>query len=281
MYLPQEIHNAHVLITVKTYPLPSGKYGELVCTAGLLDGKKWVRIYPIPYRFLSDGKQYPKYSWVELDLIRNGKDFRPESYRPRMGIDEDIRVLEKLSTANDWAARKSMVLKDVFTSMNELIALAKGKEQKSLATLKPLDLLDFVIEDDDRQWKEKWLAQAKQGNFLEILEAKCPSKEPHPVRKLPYKYSYQFLSEGDVKPRKLKIEDWELGALFWNCLKRTGGDEEEANRLVRQKYLNEFREKKDLYFFLGTSKQYHNVSPNPFIIIGVFYPPKTMQTSLF
>jgi len=281
MYLPQEIHNARVLITIKTYPLPSGKYGELVCTAGLLDGKKWVRIYPIPYRFLSDGKQYPKYSWVELDLIRNGKDFRPESYRPRMGIDEDIRVLEKLSTANDWAARKSMVLKDVFTSMNELIALAKGKEQKSLATLKPLDLLDFVIEDDDRQWKEKWLAQAKQGNFLEILEAKCPSKEPHPVRKLPYKYSYQFLSEGDVKPRKLKIEDWELGALFWNCLKRTGGDEEEANRLVRQKYLNEFREKKDLYFFLGTSKQYHNVSPNPFIIIGVFYPPKTMQTSLF
>ena len=281
MYLPQEIHNARVLITIKTYPLPSGKYGELVCTAGLLDGKKWVRIYPIPYRFLSDGKQYPKYSWVALDLIRNGKDFRPESYRPRMGIDEDIRVLEKLSTANDWAARKSMVLKDVFTSMNELIALAKGKEQKSLATLKPLDLLDFVIEDDDRQWKEKWLAQAKQGNFLEILEAKCPSKEPHPVRKLPYKYSYQFLSEGDVKPRKLKIEDWELGALFWNCLKRTGGDEEEANRLVRQKYLNEFREKKDLYFFLGTSKQYHNVSPNPFIIIGVFYPPKTMQTSLF
>ena len=281
MYLPQEIHNAHVLITVKTYPLPSGKYGELVCTAGLLDGKKWVRIYPIPYRFLSDGKQYPKYSWVELDLIRNGKDFRPESYRPRKRIDEDIRVVEKLGTANDWAARKSMVLKDVFTSMNELIALAKGKEQKSLATLKPLDLLDFVIEDDDRQWKEKWLAQAKQGNFLEILEAKCPSKEPHPVRKLPYKYSYQFLSEGDVKPRKLKIEDWELGALFWNCLKRTGGDEEEANRLVRQKYLNEFREKKDLYFFLGTSKQYHNVSPNPFIIIGVFYPPKTMQTSLF
>ena len=281
MYLPQEIHNARVLITIKTYPLPSGKYGELVCTAGLLDGKKWVRIYPIPYRFLSDGKQYPKYSWVELDLIRNGKDFRPESYRPRKRIDEDIRVVEKLGTANDWATRKSVVLKEVFTSMNELIALAKGKERKSLATLKPLELLDFVIEDDDRQWKEKWLAQAKQGNFLEILEAKCPSKEPHPVRKLPYKYSYQFLSEGDVKPRKLKIEDWELGALFWNCLKKADGDENEANLRVRQKYLVEFWEKKDLYFFLGTSKRYHNISPNPFMIIGVFYPPKTMQTSLF
>ncbi len=36
MYLPDELSNAHVLITVKTYPLPSSKYDELVCTAGVL-----------------------------------------------------------------------------------------------------------------------------------------------------------------------------------------------------------------------------------------------------
>jgi hypothetical protein len=42
MYLPPEIYKARVLITVKTYPLPSGKYDELVCTAVLLDGLKWV-----------------------------------------------------------------------------------------------------------------------------------------------------------------------------------------------------------------------------------------------
>jgi hypothetical protein len=281
MYLPPEIHSARVLITVKTYPLPSGKYGELVCTAGLLDGEKWVRIYPVPYRFLADGKKYPKYSWIELDLIRNGKDFRPESYRPHNGIDEEIRVIEKVSTAREWATRKNLVLKEIFTSMQELIALAKGTEQKSLATLKPLEILDFMIEDDDRHWKEKWLAQAKQGHFFEILDSDYPSQEPHPVRKLPYKYSYRFLSRGDDRPRELMIEDWELGALFWRCLNKTGGDEQEANRLVRQKYLNEFREKKDLYFFVGTSRRYHKVSPNPFMIIGVFYPPKTIQTSIF
>jgi hypothetical protein len=37
MYLPPEIPKARVLITVKTYPLPSGKYEELVCTAGVLE----------------------------------------------------------------------------------------------------------------------------------------------------------------------------------------------------------------------------------------------------
>jgi hypothetical protein len=45
-----------------------------------------------------------------------------------------------------------------------------------------------------------------------------------------------------------------------------------AVELVKQKYLEEFAEK-DL-------KQYHNVAPNPFVIIGMFYPPKTSQLSL-
>ncbi|HND48961.1 MAG TPA: hypothetical protein PLL95_10405, partial [Anaerolineales bacterium] len=75
-YLPDELPNARVLITVKTYPLPSRSYTELVCTAGLLNGERWIRMYPIPFRFLQDQKQYPKYSWVDVNLTRNTKDFR-------------------------------------------------------------------------------------------------------------------------------------------------------------------------------------------------------------
>ena len=56
-------------------------------------------------------------------------------------------------------------------------------------------------------------------------------------------------------------------------------DEQAAVELVKQKYLEEFAEK-DLYLFVGTTKQYHNVAPNPFVIIGVFYPPKTSQLPL-
>ncbi|GER82810.1 hypothetical protein KTAU_14470 [Thermogemmatispora aurantia] len=85
------------------------------------------------------------------------------------------------------------------------------------------------------------------------------------------------MSKGDTNPRKLFIEDWELGALYWNCLTEAQGDEAEANRLVRQKYLDEFCSTRDIYLFLGTTWQYHRISPNPFIIIGVFYPPKQSQ----
>ncbi len=49
------------------------------------------------------------------------------------------------------------------------------------------------------------------------------------VKKLPYKFSYRFFTEGDKEPRKMMIEDWEIGALFWNCLYQTDGDEEAAS----------------------------------------------------
>lgn len=275
-YLPVELPKAKVLITVKTYPLPSRSYTELVCTAGLLDGEKWIRIYPVPFRFLQDGDKYPKYSWVELDLVRNSKDFRPESYRLKLGIDEHITILDKIGTANDWIGRKSYVLKEVFASMTELIQLAKSPQQKSLATLKPARIVDFVVEDDEREWKEEWLDQLKQMNMFEMPTNNGQRKV---IKKLPYKFSYRFFSEGDIEPRKMMIEDWEIGALFWNCLYRTDGDEQAALKLVRQKYFDEFMEK-DLYLFVGTTHRFHNVAPNPFVIIGVFYPPKTDQLLL-
>ncbi len=276
----REIPQAKVFITVKTYPQPSSSYGELVCTAGLLEGEQWIRIYPVPFRFLKENQRYPKYSWITLDLERRTQDFRPESYRPRRGTDEPIQVGDVLGTQDAWARRKALVLKEVFTSMRELITRAKGEEHKSLATLKPAEIVDFVIRETDRDWKEKIIAQNQQGNIFETNDR--GEMQSHSfVRKLPYKYSYKLLSEGDKQPRRMMIEDWEIGALFWNCLRQTDGDEEAANALVRQKYFDEFCQKKDVYLFLGTTLRHHHRSKNPFVIIGVFYPPQTPQLPLF
>jgi hypothetical protein len=43
-----------ILITVKTYPTLSRKYGETVCTAGIRPDGSWVRLYPVPFRRLDD-----------------------------------------------------------------------------------------------------------------------------------------------------------------------------------------------------------------------------------
>jgi hypothetical protein len=47
-----------------------------------------------------------------------------------------------------------------------------------------------------------------------------------------------------------------------------------ACKKVKEKYFDDFAHKKDLHFFLGTTKQHHNTAKNPFIIIGTFHPNK-------
>jgi hypothetical protein len=271
-YLPDTIERAKVLITVKTYPLPSNKYEELVCTAGVLEDGKWIRIYPIPFRSLPRDKKFEKYEWIEVDLVRNTSDFRPETFRPKSEA-SNIRILGKIGTEHEWAERKKYVLTEVFTSFEELIRQAKSDTRKSLATFRPREIVDFIVEEDTRTWKEQWLAHLNQYGLFEEIDQKGETALRKIADKVPYKYSYKFFCEGEETPRKLMIEDWEIGALYWHCLAQSEGDEEEANRLVRKKYFEEFLMKKDLHLFVGTTKQFHNVAPNPFVIIGVFYPP--------
>lgn len=279
MYLPTRIENARVLVTVKTYPQPSQKYEELVCNAGFVLGDdekwKWVRIYPVQFRRLPYAQQYRKYEWIELNLKRKWDDYRQESYMPELGVDESIKPGNAISTQKDpfWNERKQYVLREVYDSMSELIARAKTPHVwKSLATVKPKELIGLeIVEETEREWDPKFRAELKQRGLFEF----APKSRDRPlqiVRKLPFKYYYRFLTEGDQRPRRMKIEDWEIGALYWKCWARTNGDEFEANEQVRRKYEEAFF-KKDLYLYVGTTKANHHRAPNPFMIIGVFYPP--------
>ncbi|ABX02849.1 MAG TPA: hypothetical protein DEF47_18045 [Herpetosiphon sp.] len=266
MKQPDILPNTKVLISVKTYPLPSHKYDELVCTAGFLEDGSWIRVYPVPFRGLPYHQQYQKWHWVTVDLIKNTQDHRPESYRPTSQLD----IGENIPTTNNWILRKQYALRNVYTSMTDLLGDLKTKNT-SLATVKPSEIIDFVIEPTERDWKESWRNQMLQFSLFD-MDDKGQGRERKVIRKLPYKYFYKFRTHGDQNPRKLMIEDWELGALYWNCLKTCNGDENEANKLVRQKYFDTFVQQNDIHLFLGTTLQYHFVAPNPFVIIGVFYP---------
>ena len=59
-----------------------------------------------------------------------------------------------------------------------------------------------------------------------------------------------------------------------------GADKKTAIAKVRQKYFDEFVFKRDLYFFLGTTREWHSRAPNPYLIVGVFYPPPQTQPTL-
>jgi len=269
------------LILVKTYPALSNKYDELVCTAGMREDGTWIRIYPIPFRKLDYDQKYRKYQWIELDLVKNKSDSRPESYRP---TDFDAMVLgDVIGTENgSWRSRKEVVLKKkAYSDMNLLISEAKDKSKgTSLAVFKPTKINDLLIEKVETKKSDvaklrKIEQRAKQLNLFQ--QGENPFKV---VNKVPYKFSYVF-EDAQGKKSILMIEDWEIGQLYWNVLAKHEGDEKRACEDVRKKYLNDFAKTTDLYFFLGTTKLFHSWSKNPFIIIGVFYPKTDDQLPLF
>ena len=75
-----------VLVTVLTYPHPSAKYKELVCTAGVTAAGEWIRLYPVDYRYRPAGQRFHKYQWIELDVepVGHDNDRRKESRKPHL-----------------------------------------------------------------------------------------------------------------------------------------------------------------------------------------------------
>ena len=266
-----------VLITVKTYPTLSRKYGETVCTAGLRPDGSWMRIYPVPFRRLDEKEQYAKFDWIETDFVRGTFDPRPETHHP---VDCSTMVpVDHMGTEDNWRARRNFILGKVkvFDRLEPLLTGAKANEL-SLALFKPARLLDFVVEDDDPTWPQEKLdqmrANAQQGQlFAEDEEWR---KTFQLIPKLPFRFRYRF-EDAEGKSSTLTILDWECGQLFQNCIRRY--DRETALGKVRQKYFVELP-KNDIHFFLGTLQQFHGYSPNPWAVIGVFAPPFADQLEL-
>ena len=260
-----------LLVTVKTYPTLSTKYGETVCTAGVREDGSWVRLYPVPFRRLNEREQYRKYDWLECSLTRHTSDPRPESYRP---IDNsELQPVKHLDTSDMWRERKRILLDSahVYDRLDEIIAAAKANTI-SLCVFRPTTVTDLVAEEEDRNWDRDKLRRIRAiHGQLELFEDNDWRKTFRVIPKLPYNFSYQF-EDSVGKASELQILDWEIGALYWNCLRSSGGDETEALAKVRQKYLDQFRAT-DLHFLMGTTQQWHLVAPNPWVIVGVFPAP--------
>lgn len=267
-----------VLITVKTYPTLSRKYGETVCTAGVRSDGSWLRIYPVPFRRLDEAEQYKKFDWIEADFIRSRSDPRPETRHPA-----DVKKMlpvGHMSKSDGWRERRELLLRRavVYDRLEPLITGAK-QNRLSLAVFKPAEIRGFVWEDDERDWDFEKLAQMReQTKQTEIFAADTWRVTFNVIPKLPYAFSYQ-LTDANGKRSTMQVLDWECGQLYWNCLRRHR-DEAIALKKVKAKYLDEFS-RRDLHFFLGTTQQFHAFAPNPWVIIGVFAPPHQDQFDLF
>lgn len=213
-----------ILITVKTYPTLSRRYGETVCTAGVREDGSWVRIYPVPFRRLEEAEQYHKFDWLDLDLVKARSDPRPESCSP---VDpKQMTAVGRLDTADDWRERRRILLQTakVHTRLDDLISAAKANEI-SLAVFRPTRIKEFKWEEEAREWDSSRVAEIRARSQQKELFAEESWRETFRlIPKLPYSFSYRF-EDAVGRVSELQILDWEIGALYWNCLRGCDGDE--------------------------------------------------------
>ena len=252
-----------VLITVKTYPIPSKKYDELVCTAGVTETGDFVRLYPINFRDLPFEQQYKKYQWIEVVAEKHkGRDVQKESYRPDC---ESIQILGEPipSTPDNWAERARYALAKRSLSMEDLREQQEA-DRTSLGIFKPKTVHDLVVSRDAPEWPKKFLHALQQQRLFEYRK-----KALVPPRKVPFKFQYCFeCDDPRCKGHQMMVEDWEVGALFWRLADK-GASDEDATAGVRQKFLGQLCGRdRDTHFFVGTILAH----PKSWVVIGVFYP---------
>ncbi len=260
-----------ILVTVKAYPNPSKKYIETVCVAGVTKNRQWVRLYPIPYRYLEYEQRFPTYGWIEAS-IRKSKDHRPESYN----IDiQTLKVAGKLGTANAWQARRELLLPLASPSIEELQRQQEASKI-SLGLIRPKQIKRLIIQPKkDPHWSDEELAKLQRHSLLDEMQREDVQRIVRELEKIPYDFLYEFdCDDSRCRGHKISVISWEVMESYRKWRQNYG---EQWESKFREKYEQELPgSKHELYFFMGTMAAH----PKVWLIIGLFYPPSQQQGAL-
>lgn len=257
------------LIVVRTYAVPSDTGIESSCTAAITDRSEWLRLYPVPWRLLARDQRFRKYQWVEVDVTKAKDDPRPESYHL---MPDGVRISsERLSSGKGWLARKEVVLPLRSHSLCCLTRHRDAHQYPTLGIFRPRSISRLLISPDDRDWTESQRLMLSQQHLF----AEAPQQE---LQKIPYVFRYKlYCDDVDCRSHTLMCTDWEMGESYRKWNSEYGDAWKEKFRL---RYESEMINRNDTHFYVGTVLSH----PHRWIIIGLFYPPRTepdRQGSLF
>lgn len=257
-----------LLVTVKSYPALSSKYGEAVCVAGIRTDtpqREWVRLFPVQYREMPFARQFHKYQQISLSASKHGTDTRPETYRPDI---DSLRAGEVIRTdrKHGWDRRREFVDPLLSESMCELIA-RQQQDGTSLGAFRPATVLDLLIDEEPETWDPRKAAIAAQPSLL--------AQDKRELEKIPLRFRYRYrCSTPGCRGHTQTMIDWEIGQSYrkWR--------HDYSEPVLREKIVETFRDKmcapeRDTIFFVGNQLR----RPTKFLVLGLFWPPKQAEPS--
>lgn len=265
---------ARILILCKTYPSPSGKHVETSCVAGMEEDGRLIRLFPVPFRLVSDDKQFKKWQWITARIEKASNDQRPESHK--LFVDTIQCEGNALPTTQGWRARRAQLANIRTFGDFTILDQARVSAGATLGLLRPSRVIGLDITPSDKpDWtqeeKDKLIQHERQGGLFDDADVKSIAT----LKKVPFDFHYRYLCMTGEESHEYrhKIADWEAGALYWTCRQRYG----EAWEAPFRRKLESGLPAADLIFLMGTIHRF----PNQWLIVSLIYPPKppTEQSS--
>ena len=151
-------------VVVKTYPVPATNGIEVSCTAAISEAGQWLRLFPVPFRFLEGDQRFKKYQWINL-RVRRSSDSRPESYN----IDPGSITLVGggvIPTTKKWDARKQLLAPLESRSLCALQCEQQDRGYPTLGIFRPGAIRKLIIEPIEANWTDKELAKLQVDDFF-------------------------------------------------------------------------------------------------------------------
>lgn len=252
---------AKVLITVKTAPVPSTTLGDTVCVAGVRltdDGPEWIRLYPIPFRYLENDLRFKKYQVITVPVRPSHKDPRAESYNP------DREKIHTGETLRPWKARHPHVLPlaDEWTMCRLYRDTLNKLPVPSLAAIRPKIFTDLKVTTHPGWTREEQLKLENHLNQAALFGEESDKKALVAPR---FRGSYWYYCfEKDCRGHKQGMLDWE----FTEFQRHHAWDSDGvAAAAVRQRFLTELcaPERGPLLFVGNQAKRHHTFS-----VLGIY-----------
>jgi hypothetical protein len=254
---------SRVLVLVKATPQPSRKYGDTVCVAGVdmeAASPKWMRLYPVPFRYLDGEQQFKKYDVIRVRTRAAGADHRPESRK----IDAQSLRVER--SVKGWESRARWVEPLAGRTMCELISDARlDINAASLAAVRPYRVTGLKFSAHPG-WTTDELARFEEYRSQgDLFREAAPRLLDPPRFNVHLLYHCSPTCNEGHEPR---IIDWELTALQ----RRFFGEPDSAvEAAVREKFLNApFREDRRPLIFVGNQENVRRRAS--FTVLGLYYP---------
>lgn len=257
---------------VKAYPALSKTYGEVSCVAGVQTSgarRRWVRLYPVPFRALDEGQQFAKYQPVRLRARTHSGDRRPETLRPDR---DSIRIEGKpIPAGPGWQPRRWLIQDLAADSMCE-IQRRQAVDGTSLSMFWPKSVDDLLIEEADVSVEKQRIAEAwaSQGSLLDGVGGDERTHQIKELELIPWTFKYRYAcSDPGCGGHTQSIIDWEIAATYRGMRHRADWQER-----LREKWLNQLcAPDRETALIVGNQHQHLN----SFLVLGVWWPSRVPE----